>query len=134
MAFCWCSVTWLCPTLCDPMDCSMSGFPVLHHFWSLLKLMSIESVMPSIHLILCPPLLFLLSIFPSIRSFPKSKFFASGGQSIGASVSVNKSPSNDYSGLISFSIDWFDLLSVQGTLKGLIQHHSSKASVVRCSA
>ena len=80
--------------------------------WSLLKLMSIESVMPSNHLILCLPLLLLPSIFHSIRSFPMSQLFTSGGQSI---RSFSISPSNEYSGLISFTINWFDLLAVQGT-------------------
>ena len=99
---------------------------------SLLKLMSIKSVMPSNHLILCCPLLLLPSIFPSIRSFPMSQFFASDGQNIGVSFSV--SPSNQHLGLISFRMDWLDLLAVQGTLKSLLQHHSSKASILRHSA
>ena len=99
---------------------------------SLLKLMSIESVMPSKHLILCY-LLFLLSIFPDIRVFfPISLFFASGGQFCSFSFSI--SPSNEYSGLISFRIDWFDLFAVQGTLKSLLQHHSSKVSLLQHSA
>ena len=93
------------------------------------KLMSIESVMPSNHLIFHCPLLLLPSIFPSIRVFPTSQFFASGGQSIGVSFSFNISPSNEYSGLISFRMDWLDLLTVQGTPKSLLQHHSSKASI-----
>ena len=92
---------------------------------SLLKLMSIESVMPSDHLIICWP------SFPASGSFPVSRFFASGGQSIGFSLSI--SPSNEYSGLISFRIDWLDLLAVQRTLKSLVQHHSSKASIFQCS-
>ena len=100
--------------------------------WSLLKLMSIKSVMPSNHLLLCCPLLLPPSIFPSIRPFPMSQFFASGGQSIGVSFSI--SPSNEYSGLISFRMDWFDRLAVQGTLKSLLQHHSSRASILWCSA
>ena len=100
--------------------------------WSLLKLISIESVMPSNHCILWYPLLLLPSIFPSIRVFSNKQFFPSGGQSIGVSFSI--SPSNEYSGLISFRIDWFDLLSVQGTLQSLLQHHSSKASILWCSA
>ena len=83
---------------------------------SLLKLMSVESVMPSNHLILCRPLLLLPSIFPSIRVFQMSHFFISGGQSIGASFSFNISPSNEHTGLISFRMDWLDLLAVQGTL------------------
>ena len=88
----------------------------------LLKFMSIESVMPSNNLILCCPLLLLPSIFSASGSFPMSQFFSSGGQSISFSFSI--SPSNEYSGLISFRIDWFDLLVVQGTLKSLLQHHS----------
>ena len=100
---------------------------------SSLKLMSIESVMPSNHLILCRPLLLLTLIFPSIRVFPKSRFFALGGQSIG-SFSFSISPSKEYSGLISFRMDWLDLLQVQGTLMSLLQHHSSKASILWCSA
>ena len=81
-------VVQLCLTLCDPMDCSMTGFPVLHISRSLLKLMSIESVMVSKHLILCHPLLFLPSIFPASGSFPMSRLCASGSQSIGVSASV----------------------------------------------
>ena len=100
---------------------------------SLLKLMSIESMMPSSHLILCHPLLLLLSIFPSFKVLFNDQLFASGCQSIGASAS-HISPSNEYSGLISFTIDWFDLLAAQGTLKSLLQHHSSKASILPCSA
>ena len=115
--------------LCDPMDCSMPGLPVHHQLWSLLKLMSIESVMPSNHLILCCPLLLLPSIMPSIRVFSnelvlhirRPKYW---------SFSFSMSPSNEYSGLTSFRMDWFDLLAVQGTLKSLIQHHSSKASIL----
>jgi len=108
--------------------------------WSLLKLMSIESVMPFNHLILCHPLLFLPSIFPRIR---ESFFFFRVFSNESAlcirwpkywSFSVSISPSNEYSGLISFRIDWFDLLAVQGTLKSLLQHHSSKASILWRSA
>ena len=99
---------------------------------NLLKLMSIESVLPSNHLILCCPLL-LPSIFPASGSFPMSQFCASGGQSIGA-LAFSISPSNKYSGLISFRIDWLDLLAVQGSLKSLLQHRSSKASILQCSA
>ena len=100
---------------------------------SLLKLMPTESVMPSNHLILCHPLLLPPSIFPSIRVF--------SNQSVPCimwpkywSFSFNISPSNAFSGLISFRMDWLDLLAVQGTLKSLLQHHSSKASVLQCSA
>ena len=89
--------------------------------------------MPSDRLILGCPLLLLPSIFPSIRSFLMSQFFASGGQSIGASASA-KNLSNEYSRLISFRIDWFDLLVVQGTFKSLLQHHSSKTLILQHSA
>ena len=93
---------------------------------SLLKLMSTESVMPSNHLILCAPFSSHLQSFPASGSFPMSQFFASGGQSIGVSASTS-SPSNEHSGLISFRMDWLDLLAVLGSLKKLLQHHSSKA-------
>ena len=104
------------PTVCDPMDCSTPGLPVHHQLQSLLRLMSIESVMPSNHLILCHPLLLLPSIIPSIRVFPNElalhirwpKYW---------SFSFSISPSNEYSGLISFRMDWLDLFAVQGTLK-----------------
>jgi len=99
--------------------------------WSLLKLMSLESVMPSNHLILCHPLLLLTSIFPSIRVFSIRWLFASGGLSIRASASVL--PIN-YSRLISFRINCFDLLDAPRTLKRLLQSHSSKASILWCSA
>ena len=92
---------------------------------SLLKLMSLEVVMPLNHLILCHPLLLLPSIFPSIKVFPMSQLFASGGQSYW-SISLSISPSNEYSGLIFFRFDWFYLLAVQGTLKSLLQHHNLK--------
>ena len=123
------SVAQLCPTLCDPMDCSM---PVQHQLlWSLLKLMSIESLVPSNHLILCCPLLLLPSIFPSIRVFSNvSVLCIRWPKYWGFSFSI--SPSNEYPGLISFRMDWLALLAVQGTLKSLLQHHSSKASVLQC--
>ena len=99
---------------------------------SLLKLMSIESVMPSNHLILCHPLLLLPSIFPNIRVFSnESALCIRWPKSWSFSFSI--SPSNEYSGLISFRIDWFDLLAAQGTLKSLLQHHSSKPPVLQCS-
>ena len=100
---------------------------------SLLKLMSIESEMPSNHLNLCRPLLLLPSIFPSIRVFYNESVLCIRWPKYW-SFSFNISPSNEYSGLISFRIDWLDLLAVQGTLKSLLQHHSSKASVFRHSA
>ena len=101
--------------------------------WSPLKLNSIESVISSNHLILCRPLLLLPSIFPSIRIFSsESVLFIRWPKYRSFSFSI--SPSNEYSGLILFRIDWFDLLAVPGTLKNLLQHHSSKASVLQCSA
>jgi len=101
--------------------------------WSLLRLMSIESVMPSNHLILCFPLLLLPSIFPSIRVFSNESVLHIRWPKYW-SFSFNISPSNEYSGLVSFRMDWLDLLAVQGTLKSLLQHHSSKASTLRSSA
>ena len=101
--------------------------------WSLLKLMSVESVMPSNHLILCHPLLLLPSIFPSIRVFSNESVLCISWPK-DWSFSFSISPSNGYSGLISFRMDWLDLLAVQGTFKSLLQHHSSKASILRPSA
>ena len=100
---------------------------------SLLKLMSIESVMPSNHLILCRPLLLPPSIFPSIRVFSNESVLCIRWPKY-RSFSFSISPSSEYSGLTSFKIDWFDLLAVQGTLKSLLQHHNSKVSILRCSA
>ena len=100
---------------------------------SLLKFMSIESVMPSNHLILCRPLLLPLSICPSIKFFSSESVLHIRWPKHW-SFSFSISPSNDYSGLISFRMDWLDLLAVQGTLKSLLQHHSSKASIFQCSA
>ena len=102
----------VCPTLCDPMDCHSLGFPA----YLLLRLMSIESVMPSNHLILCHPLLLLPSIFPSIRVFSNESVLWLRWPKYW-SFSFSTSPSNEYSGLISFRSDWFELLAVQGTLK-----------------
>ena len=99
---------------------------------NLLKLTSIESVMPSNHLILCRPLL-LPSIFPSIRVFSKESVLRIRWPKYW-SFNFNISPSNEYLGLISFRMDWLDLLAVQGTLRSFLQHHSSKASILRCSA
>ena len=101
--------------------------------WSLLKLMSIESVMPSNHLILCHPLLLLPSIFPSMRVFSSESALCIRWPKYW-SFSFNINPSNEDSGLISFRVDWFDLLAVRGTLKSLLQHHSSKASILWRSA
>ena len=101
--------------------------------WNLLKFLSIESVMPSNHLILCHPLLFLPSIFPSIRIFSNESAICIRWVKYW-SFSFSISTSNEYSGLISFRIDWLDLLAVQGTFKSLLQHHSSKASILWHSA
>jgi len=100
---------------------------------SLRKFVSVESVMPSNHLILCHPLFLPPSIFPSIRVFSNESVLRIRWPKY-CSFSISISPSNEYSGLISFRMDWLDLLAVQGTLKSLLQHHSSKASVLRCSA
>ena len=101
--------------------------------WSLFKLMSIESVMPSSHLILCRPLLLKPSIFPSLRVFSDESVLLFRLPK-DWSFSFNISPSNEHSGLISFRMDWLDLLAVQGTLRSLLQHHSSKESILQCSA
>ena len=101
--------------------------------WSLLRLMCIELVMPSSHLILCHPLLLLPSIFPSIRVFSNESVLRIRWPKYW-NFSFSVSPSNEYSELISFRTDWFDLLAVQGTLKSLLQYHSSKTSILRCSA
>ena len=119
-----------CPILVTPWTAACQASLSFTISQSLLKLMSIESVMPSNHLILCRPLLLLPSIFPSITVFSRqsalpirwSKYW---------SFSFSISPSNEYSGLISFTLDWLDLLAVQGTLKSLLQHHCSKASILR---
>ena len=100
--------------------------------WSLPKFMSIELVMLSNHLIFCHPFFFCFQFFPASESFPESQLSVSGSQSTGAS-SFSIRPSREYSGLISFRIDWFDFLEVQGTLKGLLQHCSSKASIFQLS-
>ena len=116
--------------LCSPTDCSMPGFPVLHISWSLPKLTSIESMIPSNHLILCHPLLLLPSIFPSIRVFfSKSALHIRWPKYW--SFSFSSSPSSEYSELIPFRIGWCDFLDVQGTLKSLLQHHNSKASILQ---
>ena len=114
------------------MNSSMPGLPVHHQLPSLPKPMSIESVMPSNHLIPCRPLLLLPSIFPSIRVFSSESVLRIRWLKYW-SFSFNISPSNDHPGLI-FRMDWLDLLAVQGTPKSLIQHHSSKASILRRSA
>ena len=116
-----------------PWTAALQVFLSITNSQSLLRLMSIESVMPSNHLILCRPLLLLPSIFRSIRVFSNELALCIRWPKYwGFSFSI--SPSNEYSGLISFRTDWFGLLAVQGTLKGLLQHHSSKASIRGCSA
>ena len=129
---CCCPVTKSCPTLCDSMDCSPQDTLSFTISWEFAQTHVLWVVMLSIYLILCCPLLFLPSIFLSIRVF-SSQFFASGGQNIG-SFNISISPSNEYSWLISFRIDWLDILTVQGTLKSLFQHHNSKSSILQCLA
>ena len=124
------SVTQSCPTLCNPMNHNMPGHLSITNSQSLLKFMSIELVMPSNHIIFCHPLLLLPSIFPSIRVFPNGSVLHIRWPKY-QNFSFNISPSNEHSGLISFRMDWLDLLAVQGTLKSLLQHHSSKASIHR---
>ena len=114
------------------MDCHTPGFSITNSR-TLLKLMSIESVMPSNHLILCHTLFLLPSIFPRIRVFPNESVLRIRWPKYW-SFSFSISPSNEYSGLISFRMGWFDLLAVEGTLKSLLQHHSSKASILWLSA
>ena len=131
------SVTQSCPTLCDPMNHSTPGCVdkelSITNSWSLLKLMSIELVMPSSHLILYCPLLLLPPIPPSIRVFSNESTLCMRWPKYW-SFSFSMSPSNEHPGLISFRMDWSDLLAVQGTLMSLLQHHSSKASILRHSA
>ena len=126
--YCCCSVAKSCLTLCNPMNRSTPSLPALHCLLSLLKFISTESVKTSNHLILCHSLLLLPSIFPSIRVFSNESALRIRRPKYW-SFSFSISPSNDYSRLISFRIYWFDLLTVQGTLKSLLQHHSSKASI-----
>ena len=115
------------------LHAASQAFLSITNSWSLLKLMSIELVMPSNHLIFCHPPLLLPSIFPSIRVFSnKSVLHIRWPRYWSFNISI--SPSNEYSGLISLRIDWLDILSVQGTLKSLLQHHSWKASILWCSA
>ena len=129
-----CLAAQSCPTFCDPMDCSMPGFPVHHQLLELAQThVHSKSVTPSNRLILCHPLLLLPSIFPSIRVFSNESALCLRWPK-DWSFSFSISPSSEYSGLISFRMDCLDLLAVQGTLKNLLQHHSSKASVLQCSA
>ena len=127
------SVAQSCPTLCNTKGCSTQGFLSITNSQSWLKLMSIELAMPSNHLTLCCLLFLLTSIFPSIRVFSNESVLHIRWPKYW-SFSFSISPSNEYSGLISFRIDLFDLLAVQGTLKSLLQHHRSKASVLWHSA
>ena len=127
------SVSRSCSTLFDHMNRSTPGLPVHHQLPSLPKLMSIESVMPSSHLILCRSLLLLTPIPPSIRVFSNESTLHMRWPKYW-SFSPSISPSKEHAGLISFRMDWLDLLAVQGTLKSLLQHHSSKASILRSSA
>ena len=132
ISFQFSSVTQKCPTLAIPWTAACQASLSITNSWSLLRPMSIESVMPSNHLTLCRPLLFPPSIFPSIRVFSdESVLHIRRPKSQSVSFSIN--PSNEYSGLIFFRKDWFDLLAVQETLKSLLQHHSSKALILQCS-
>ena len=126
-------VAQLCATVCDPWTAARQAFLSITNSWSLLKLMPIESVMQSNHLILHRPLLLLPSIFPSIRVFSNESVLCIRWPKYW-SFSFSISPSNEYSELIFFRMDWLDLLAVQGTLKSLLQHHSSKASILQRSA
>ena len=143
------SVAQSCPTLCDPINCSMPGLPVHHHLLEFTQVRSIELVMPSSHLILCHPLLFLPPIPPSIRVFSNESTLRMRWPKYW-SFSFSIIPSKEHPGLISFiyfllynivlvlpyinRMDWLDLLAVQGTLKSLLQHHSPKASILWCYA
>ena len=124
-----------CLTLCNPMDWSTPGFPV-HHQHPKLAQTHVhwvgDAIQPSHPL--SSPFSSCLQFFPALGSFLLSQFFTSGGQTIGVSASASVSPSSEYLGLISFRIDWLDLPAVQGTLNSLLQNHSSKASILRCSA
>ena len=127
------SVTQSCPTLCDPMNHSTPGLPVHHQLPEYTQPMSIESVMPSNHLILWHSLLLIPPIFPSIRVFSNESVLHIRWPKYWT-FSFNISPSSENPGLISFRMDWLDLLAVRGTLKCLLQHHSSKASILLGSA
>ena len=124
---CCCSVAQWCLALCNPMDCSMPGFPVLHHLLELAQIMPIDSVMPSNHLILCHFLLLLSSIFPSIRVLSNDSALQVKWPKYW-SFNFSISPSSEYSGLISFRIDWCDLLAVQGDFRFSVE--VSKKSVI----
>ena len=127
------SVVQSCLTLCNPMNHTHQASLSITNSWSLLKIMSIESVTPSSHLILCRPLLLLPPIPPSVRVFSNESTLLMRWPKYW-SFSFSISPFKEHPGLISFRMDWFNLLAVQGTLKSLLQHHSSKASILQCSA
>ena len=131
LTFQFSSVSQSCLTLCDPMNCSTPGLLSITSSQSSLKLMSIESVMPTSHLILCHPLLRLPPIPPSIRVFSNESTLRMRWPKYW-SFSFSISPSKEHPGWISFRMDCLDFLAVQGTLKSLLQHHSSKASILRC--
>ena len=120
-------------TLCDPVNCSTPGLLSITNSWSSLRLTSTESVMASSHLILCRPLLLLPPIPPHIRVFSNESTLHMRWPKYW-SFSFNIRPSNEHPGLVSFRMEWLDLLAVQGTLKSLLQHHSSKASILWRSA
>ena len=134
IVWCFCSsVTQSCPTLCDPMDCSMPDFPVLHHLPEIAQTQvhwfddAIQPAHPVIPFSSC------LQSFPALGSFPMSQLFTIKWPKYW-SFSFSISPSNEHPGLISFRMDWLDLLAVQATLKSLLQYHSPKASILHCSA
>ena len=126
------SVTQSCPNLCNPMNCSTPGLPVHHQLPEFTQTHVHRVSDASSHLILCRPLLLLPSIFPRIRVFSNESALHIRWPKYW-SFSFNITPSNEHPGLISFRMDWLDLLAVQGTLKSLLQHHNSKASILRCS-
>ena len=131
------SIAQSCPTLCNPMNRSTPGFAVHHQLPELAQTLSstpvIESVRPSNHLILCCPLLLLPSIFPITTVFANESVLHIRWPKY-CSFSLSISPSNEYPGVVSFRMDWLDFLAVQGTLKSLLQHHSSKVSILQRSA
>ena len=127
------SVAQSCPTLCNPLNPSTPGLPADHQLLKFSQTPSIESVMPASHLILCRPLLLLPPIPPSIRVFSNESTLRLRWPKYW-SFSFSIIPSKEIPGLISFRMDWLDLFAVQGTLKRLLQHHRSKASILRCSA
>ena len=128
MCCCCCSVSESYELLATSWTPACQAFLSFTISWSFLKLMSLESVMPSNHLILCHPLLFLPSVFSSVKVFSNESTICNRWLK-DWTFSFSISPSNECSGLISFTVDWFDLLAIQGTLKSLLQHHSSKALI-----